>query len=103
MADLQITVFSAAVETAKGLPIQQELVSIGGASVQSNVITGGTTYPTGKKQRTVRLAADADCWVHWGDNVTALSNGTAGIMLGSENPLFISVEAGHVVAVIERV
>ncbi len=50
----------------------------------------------------MRLVADAECWVHWGNDVTALNDGTAGRMFGADNPEYFSIEAGQVVAVIER-
>lgn len=98
MANLQITVFEAATETLKGPVLQEELIAITGSSVQSNPIVGSDRRP-----RSVRFSADGDCWVNWGDDVTALNDGTGGRMLGADNPEIFTIDAGHVIAVIERV
>ena len=98
MATLFITVFSVAGSTALGDPIQEEAVTIGAGSLKSNVITG-----TGRKRRTVRLFADADCFVTWDSDPTVLADGSNGRPMGSENPEYWDIEAGHEIAVIERV
>jgi len=98
MATLQITVFEVAGSTALGDPLQEEIVAVGAGSLTSNVIVG-----SGKRRRTVRFYTDTDCWVTWGASPTAKTDGTAGRMLGADNPEYWNVEAGHKIAVIERV
>ena len=101
MAKLWITVFEAASETALDAPIQDITpVDISGTSAQSEAVTGSTESPAGKKRRTLRLFADTDCHVAWGDDPTA---GTDNFPLGAENPEYINVVAGGKVAVLERV
>jgi len=96
MATLQLTVFADATQVALGPVLQEEIVTYTSSSVQSNVITGsGLT-------RLVRFYSDADCFVHWGSNPTALTNGTAGRYVGANNPEYFSLSAGEKVAVIER-
>lgn len=97
MATLQITVFEAAREVALGLPLQEMAVSVGVSSTQSAVITG----PSRRVQR-CRIMSDSDCWVTWGENPTALNDGTDGRMMGANNPEYFAIEAGWKVAVIER-
>ncbi len=97
MATLQISVWDDAVEVVLGPVIQEEIVTITGTSAQSNVIVGTA------QTRRVRLYSDADCFVTWGANPTALADGTAGRMMGANNPEYFELNAGVKVAVIERV
>lgn len=97
MTTLFITAYEAAEQTALGNPIQEITVAIGGTSAQSAAITG-----SGRKKRTVRLFADTNCFVTWGYDPTALADGTGGRPLGAENPEYVSIEAGHKIAVIQR-
>ena len=101
MALLQISVYVSATEVLEGVPIQEEVITIGAGSLTSNVISGPTTKNI--PLRRVRFYADADCFVTWGDDPTALTNGTEGRFLGADNPEVWSVKAGQKVAVIERV
>ena len=98
MATLFIVVFQGAGSVAHGDPIQEEVVSIGAGSLTSNVITGSD-----RKRRIVRMYADADCFVTWGETPTALTDGTDGRPLGSDNAEYFDVEAGHKIAVIQRI
>lgn len=98
MATLQITVFEMAASTALGDPLQEEVVTVGAGSLSSNVIVG-----SGKKRRTIRFYTDTDCFVTWGESPTAKTDGEAGRMLGADNPEYWNVQAGHKIAVIERV
>ena len=98
MATLFLTVFRDADRVLLDEPIQETTVTIAGASAQSAAISGSN-----KEIRSVRLFADADCFVKWGDNPTALADGTAGMPIGAENPEVVGVKAGQLVAVIERV
>ena len=101
MAKLFISVWGDATETLLGEPIQEAAVTFSGTSVQSAAITG----PSGTRvvNRLVRLYADADCFVHWGSDPTALNDGTAGRALGADNPEVFGIVSGQRIAVIERV
>lgn len=98
MATLFITVWEDAEEVALGGPIQETAIAIGATSSQSDVITG-----TLRKRRRVRLFADVDCFATWGENPVALNDGTDGRPMGADNPEYFDIEAGHKIAVIERI
>lgn len=98
MATLFFAVWDNANQTLLGEPLQEDTVAVGAGSLQSAAISG-----TRKEIRRVRLFTDADCFVTWGDNPTALQDGTAGMPLGAENPEVVGIEAGQLIAVIERV
>lgn len=98
---LQISVFENAQEVLFGSPIQEEVVVIGAGSLQSNAVSGSTSAPV--PIRRVRLFADADCFVTWGDNPIALTTGAGGRALGAENPEIFGIPAGQKIAVINRV
>ena len=97
MATLFYAVYEAAEQTALGIPLDENVVAIGGASVVSAIMPG-----SGRQRQTVRLFADANCFVTWGADPTALAEGTEGRPLGAENPEYVSIEAGHKIAVIQR-
>ena len=97
MATLFITVFRSAGSTAHNNPSQEEVVDIGVASAQSNAITGA------RGRRTVRLYPDADCFVTWGPNPTALIDGTEGRAMGQDNPEYFNISVGDIIATIQRV
>lgn len=99
MATLQYTVFETAGSTAQGDPIQEGVITIAGASDQSDVIVG-----SGNKRRSVRIAVDSDCWVTWGEDPTALTDGTAGRMMGTQVSTveYFNIQSGHKIAVIQR-
>lgn len=96
MATMQITVWEGAAAVALGLPIQEEVVDIGGSNLESNVIDGTNEY------RTVRVFCDTDAWVNWGENAVAAADGESGRMMGANNPEYFHIRAGHVVSVIQR-
>lgn len=98
MATLFFAVWDNANQTLLGKPLQEDSVAIGGGSLQSAVIAGSK-----KEIRRVRLFADTDCFVTWGDNLTALQDGTEGRPFGAENPEVVGIEAGQTISVIERV
>lgn len=97
MATLYIAVFDGAAEVALGDP-QEMTVTIAAGSTQSAVAAG----PVNRGRR-MRLFADADCYVTWGDNPTATNDGTSGRPLGAENPEYFAITTGQKVAVIERI
>ena len=97
MATMQFTVWISAAEVAIGAVLQEGAVTISGTAAPSAVITG-----EGRVKRRVRVMCDAKAWVHWGAGVTALDDGTAGRMMGAENPEYFDMEAGHIISVIER-
>jgi hypothetical protein len=88
MATLYITVFEGSGNTAQGNPIQYLSAAIGAGSAQSGAITAD-----GRKRKTVRLYADADCWVTWGADPTA-GDSTDSIAVGADNPEYWDVESG---------
>ena len=96
MATLSIIVFADAKEVLFDVPIQIDSVTIGAGSLQSAAITGDNN-----QIRHVRLFADADCFVLWGDNPTAVDF-TDSMPLGAENPEVVGIKAGQLVAVITR-
>lgn len=98
MATLFITVWDNASQTLLGQPIQRATVSIGAGSLSSAAISGSKS-----EIRRVRLFADADCFVTWGSNPTAAGDGSNDMPLGAENPEVVGIEAGDVIAVIQRV
>ncbi len=97
MATLFFTVFSGAAEVASGDPIQENVISIGGASAQSAVITG-----SGRKRHRVRVFADTNCFATWGISPVAKSDGTDGRPLEAGSAEYFDIEAGHKIATIER-
>ncbi len=97
MATLGIQVFADAKEVLFDAPIQVTSVAIGAGSLKAAAITGSN-----KQMRHCRLFADADCFVLWGADPTA-GDFTDSVPLGAENPEVIGVQAGHLIAVIQRV
>ena len=98
MATLFIAVFGDASQTLIGKPVQEMTVTITGTSALSAALTQGNN----KVQRRVRLYADADCFVTWGEDPTALNDGTEGRPLGADNPESFAIDTGDKIAVIER-
>lgn len=98
MATLYIGVWDNANEVLFGAPIQEVAVTVSGTSAQSATISGSN-----KEMRRCRLMADTDCFVTWGDNPTALNDGTEGRPLDAENTEIFGIQAGQKIAVIERV
>ena len=98
MPTLFFSVFEGAGEVAHGDPIQEDIVAIGGTSLQSATING-----SGRKRRRVRILCDTNAYVIWGENPTAIADGSAGRPMGAENPEYFDIESGHRIAVIERI
>ncbi len=98
MATLYYAGWEDAKEVALGDPVYENVVNIAGSSTQSVALTGGNT----SLRKRVRLFADADCFVTWGANPTATSDGTSGRPLGAENPEYFDIADGYLLAVIER-
>ena len=96
MADLQISVFPDSAQAAIGELVQEEKITISGTSAQTSVLSGT------RKNRTVRVYADADCYITWGINPTALIDGTEGRMVGANNPEYFLIPAGYKLAAILR-
>ncbi len=99
MSNLFIAAFGDAKEVAFGSPIQEQVVSFTTPSVQSAVLT---VHVPAKMYR-VRILADADCFVTWGDDPTALIDGTNGRPVGANNPEYFGIPSGQRLAVIQRV
>ena len=98
MATLYITVFQDSGSTAHGDPLQELVIAVGGASVQSVALNAAD----GKPRRTVRCFTDTDCFVTWGSDPTATNDGLAGIAVGTENPEYFLIKAGDKLATISR-
>ena len=97
MPSLQITVYEDAAEVALGDPILEEVVTVTGTSALSSVI------PAGRTMRRMRLLADVDVFVTWGEGTPeAKIDGSSGRMLAAESPEYFAIEPGHFVAVIAR-
>lgn len=104
MATLQYTTFFSATETGKGPVLNENVITIGGASAQSpGVVDPTATGAQINQSRCVRISADANCWVTWGTNPTALDTGLGGRMIGAGNPEYFDLLANHKIAVITRV
>ena len=97
MATCQITVFADSSALAIGSPIQELAVTIGAVSTQSAALTGSK-----QELRKVRIMCDTNAWVEWGDNPTATTDGTSGRMFGAENPEYVGIRSGQIIAVIAR-
>ncbi len=98
MSTLFFAVFAGAAEVARGDPLQEGSVDIGGASTASVALTG-----TGRKRRRVRLFADVDCFATWGESPVAKNDGTDGRPLAASVAEYFDIEVGHQIAVIDRV
>lgn len=100
MSNLYFTVWDTAAEVANG-PVKNEgAIAIAGTSAQSSAVVDATG---GNRSRRVRLFAEAACFVTWGDNPTAVSDGTDGRAIGAENPEYVEILANQKIAVIQRV
>jgi hypothetical protein len=97
MATLQFTVWETAAEVALGDPIQEATVAISGTSAQTAEIASAD-----RKRRRVRIICDTKAWVTWGEDPTAVADGSEGRMMGAENPEYFDIESGHKIAVIQR-
>jgi len=97
MAFLGVTVWRDANEVALGQPLQEFPVTIAAASTTSSVAIVGS----GRQRNRVRLAAQADCYVTWGESPTALQDGTDGRWMPRGMVEFHDIEADHYIAVIE--
>lgn len=98
MAQLQFSVWPDAREVAIGVPEQEGVITIGGTSAQGAVIAPSEE----PRLKRVRVLCDSAAWVTWGADPTAAADGSAGFMMGAENPEYFGIEAGHRLAVIER-
>ena len=96
MPEFQMSVFQDAVSTALGPVIQEEKITISGTSAQTSALPGT------KRNRSVRIYSDTDCYVTWGENPTALTDGSEGRMVGANNPEYFSIPAGYKLAAIVR-
>lgn len=97
MASLYYAVFEAVGRIVLDEPIQENKVAISATSAQSATITG-----TGNKMQYVRLFADTNCFVTWGDDPTALTDGSEGRPLQAGVQDYVGVKAGQKLAVIQR-
>lgn len=99
MATLFYAVWNTAAEVANGPVLQEGTVTIGGSSEATATVID----PTGSNRgRRVRLFADSNCFVTWGESPTAMNDGSGGRPMGSENPEYFDIQANHKIAVIQR-
>lgn len=98
MATLFIGVWGDASQTLIHKPVEEFAVTISGTSAVSPALSQGNN----KVMRRVRLYADADCFVTWGTDPTALTDGTEGRPLGADNPEVFGIESDQKIAVILR-
>ena len=95
MATIYMHVWTSATATAEGDVEQSDSETIGVSSSPLSVITKNNT----RGIKSMRLFADADCFIAIGENPTADSTG---IPLGANNPEYFSIKVGQRVAVITR-
>ena len=102
MATLQYTVFETAGATADGPVLNENVITIGGSSDQSPTVIDPNT--AANRTRRVRITVDANCWVTWGADPTALTDGTDGRMMGTDvsTAEYFSIPAGLKISVIQR-
>lgn len=97
---LHYTVFASANETGKGPALSMASRSVGGTSEQTAVMDS----TAGNRPRSVRVCVDTNCWVTWGENPTALTDGTDGVPMGIDTSTveYFDIPANHKIAVIQR-
>lgn len=101
MASLFYTVWKSAGPVARGFVLSENTVDIAGTSTTAaNVIDPAETNI--HATRRVRVFCDANAFVTWSVDPTALGDGTGGRPMGSENPEYFHMKAGDKIAVIER-
>lgn len=101
MATLQYTTWWSAAEVANGPVMHENVITIGVASATSPTVVD----PTGRNEtRRVRISVDADCWVTWGLNPTASTDGTGGRMMGPTVSAceYFDIPSNESIAVIQR-
>lgn len=103
MATLQYTAFFSAAEVANGPALNQNVITIGAVAATSPTSINPNASPKNQGMR-VRIAVDADCWVLWGSNPTALGNGLGGVMMGPTVSAveYFDIPADQYISVIER-
>ncbi len=99
MADVYYCVWETAAEVAHGPVMSEGKIAINGTSTQSSAVMHAAGENKGRR---VRIFADGKCFVTWGANPTAVSDGTAGRPFGVENPEFHDIQADFKIACIER-
>jgi hypothetical protein len=99
--ELFYRVYGAAVSVANGPVLAEGKVAIAGTSTQTATVIDPSAG-AGNRARSVRLFANAACFVTWDENPTALINGSDGQPMGAENPEFVEIKANHKIACIAR-
>lgn len=97
---LHYAVFATSHETGKGPVLNENVVAVTAGALESDVMD----VNAGNKSRSVRITADTNCWVHWGENPTALSDGTAGRPMGPDisTDEYFDILANWKISVIQR-
>ena len=91
---MQITVVGAAAEVALGDVLKEEKSTVSGTSAQTSAVDGTDEL------RIVRVMCDTGSYVHWATSPTALVDGSAGRLIGANNPEYFSIKAGLKLAAI---
>ena len=97
MARLQITTFLDASTIPLGDPVSEDVVDIEGTPHNSKPLPGSDTALV------VRLFAEVDCFVCWGENPTVKGDGFCGRMLTAGGSEYFQIKAGYKISVIERI
>lgn len=100
MATLQYTVYDNAGATPQGPVLAEGILTISGTSAR----TSAPIYAAGGNRAVaVRIAADGDCWVNWGDSgVDATNDGEGGRMMFANSWEYPQLTADQYIAVIEK-
>jgi hypothetical protein len=98
MPTLWFHTFDTASEAANGPVLQKGTINIGATATLGDMITGKSTGD--KRNRTVRVFTDADCYIAWGDADTE-ANATD-VPIRSEDAEYFHLNEGDYISVIER-
>ncbi len=102
MATLYATVFRSAGAVASGDPSQEFPTPIAGTSTPSTVAVMAVDEPK-KRRYVVRILADEDCFLNWGEGTpVATADGNGGRAISAGVAEYFYVQAGHKLATIQR-
>lgn len=99
MSKLRATIFVGAVEVAKGEPLETISVDITGSHLETAAVSGSAQEVAGNIVRKMRLHAEIDCYVAWGENPVADVNS---MPLDATNPEYFDIVCGHKISVLAR-
>ena len=92
-----MTVWEGAAEVALGDVLQFAEAAIDGADSAAIIEAEGSP----RRRRRVRLYSTAAVFVAWGETPTP-TDSTNGMALGADNPEYVDIQAGHVLAAVSR-